>query len=260
MTTYAVLGCTGQTGGSILEILLQSPDNKIRAYVRSKQKLLSMHLGLDKLPNVSIYEAGLDNIDELTKCIAGTQAVFLTAAASENVPGCNVAQQQSACMVEALERLQKQDPHARLPQLIILSSASLEPGLLKDMPGFARAVVKTGFSNIYADLRKAETFLRSYDWIKQVYIKPGGLVHDKQHGHVLSTERTGQSFMSFLDLAAGMVEVADADDDKWNTKNVGVLPASPGTKFEWKVPYFLFKGLLWHFFPGLYPGLSGWLP
>ena len=41
-----------------------------------------------------------------------------------------------------------------------------------------------------------------------------------------------------------MVEVAEADDDKWDSKNVSVVPASPGTKAEWRVPYFALKGLV----------------
>ena len=130
---------------------------------------------------------------------------------------------------------------------------------MQEVPKIGQTVMKMAASHIYDDLRKAETFLRSHDWIKQVYIKPGGLVHDKQRGHALSTKRQ-QTFLSFLDLAAGMVEVADADGDRWDMKNVSVIPASPGTRIEWRIPLFLFRGLMWHFFPFLYPSLSGWLP
>ena len=109
---------------------------------------------------------------------------------------------------------------------------------MKDFPAAAYAVLERAAGHVYHDLRLAEEYLRSHEWIKQVYIKPGGLVHDTPKGHILSTERQ-QTFLSFLDLAAGMVEVADADDDKWDLKNVSVIPASPGTRFEWFVPYFL---------------------
>jgi hypothetical protein len=118
--------------------------------------------------------------------------------------------------------------------------------------------LKTALSYIYSDLRLAEDFLPPHEWIKQVYIKPGGLVQNKPHGDILSTERQ-ETFLSFINLAAGKVEVADADDDKWDFKNVSVVPASPGTKIGWMVPYYCLVGLLFHFLPWSYPYLSRWL-
>jgi hypothetical protein len=113
-----------------------------------------------------------------------------------------------------------------------------------------------GASNVYADLIKAEEYLRSQDsWIASTFVKPGGLVHDKQKGHELSTERQ-QTFLSFLDLAAGMVEVADTEGDKWDMKNVSVLPTARDVKFEWMAPINLVKGLLCHFFTSTYRWLK----
>ena len=259
MATCAVLGSTGQIGGSTLQILLQSPQRKVNAYARSKKRLLALQPGLDSSPNVSIYEGALQDISTLTDCIAGTSVVFLAVGASENIPGCDIAQQQAKAAVEALNELHKHDSQARLPQLIVVSSSSLEKSLCKDIPPIAQWLLHTCASNVYADLRLAEQYLRSHEWIKQVYIKPGGLVHDKPRGHILNTQRQ-ETFLSFLDLAAGMVEVADADDDKWDMQNVSVVPASPGTRVEWRVPYFALKGALCHYMPFLYPYVSSWLP
>ena len=238
MATYAVLGATGSTGGSIVEVLLKSADKKIRPFVRSKEKLLTQRPELESLPNVTIFEGQLQNVETLADCLTGTTAAFLAIGETDNVPGTSVAQEQAKAAVAALELIREQDPNARLPQLIVLSSASLERKLMQDFPAAAYAVLERAAGHVYDDLRLAEEYLRSHEWIKQVYIKPGGLVHDIPKGHILSTERQ-QTFLSFLDLAAGMVEVAEADDDTWDLKNVSVIPAAPGTRFEWFVPYFL---------------------
>ena len=257
---YALLGSTGQVGGSIIEVLQQqSPAKQIHCFARSKQKLLKSRPELESSPNVSMFEGTLEDTDVLTECISGTSAVFMAAAASDNIPNCDVAQQQAKCVVRALGRIRERDANARLPQLIVLSSSSTDPHLNRDIPAIGQMLLHTAASYVYADLSLAEKFLRSQDWVKQVYIKPGGLVHDRPRGHVLDTDRQ-QTFLSFLDLAAGMVEVAEADDDKWDLKSVSVRPASPGTGFEWRIPYFAVKGALWHFLPWLYPYLSGWLP
>lgn len=258
MSSYAVLGATGQIGGSILELLLRSPDNKVHAYVRSKRKLLAQNLELESKLNLTIFEGSITDTQVLKSCVQDTKAVFLAAGASDNVPGCSIAQEQTSSVVQALKALRIEGQN-RLPQLIILSSASLEDHLIRDLPWAAQKVMKMAASHVYVDLRMAETYLRSQDWIKQVYIKPGGLVHDRQRGHVLTTRRQ-ETFLSFLDLAAGMIEVADEESETWNSKNVSVVPAESGTRVDWRVPYLVSKGLLWHFMPSLYPYLGPWLP
>ena len=259
MATYAVLGGTGGVGGSIVTVLLQDPKRHIRVYVRSKRKLSNLRPELESLPNVSIYEGGLDDVEQFTKCVTGTQVVFLSAGASDNIPGCDVARQQARTTVEALTQLRKQDMLVKLPRVVVLSAAPVVDEWMKDMPRIEAAMLRTGLSNVYSDLAKAEAFLRAYDWIDQVYVKPGGLLHDQPRGHELTTSRV-DGFLSFLDCAAGMVEVADAEDGKWNMQNVCVAPATPGTRFNYMAPYVLLKGALWHFFPWLYPSLSKILP
>ena len=67
---------------------------------------------------------------------------------------------------------------------------------------------------------------------------PGGLSHDVQQGHELSEEKQ-QTFISFLDLAAGMVEVADADA-RWDGKHVSVvLKGGRKAKIEYWAPVIL---------------------
>ena len=93
MTSYAVLGGTGQVGGSVLKLLLDSPDKTTNIYVRSKQKLFTSEPRVkEQSSNVQIYEGQLDDIDLLTNCIRGTKAVFMTVAAVSNIPGCHSIQ------------------------------------------------------------------------------------------------------------------------------------------------------------------------
>lgn len=265
MPSYAILGATGQVGSSILDTLLHSstttPSNniEIRAFVRSKQKLLAMRPALKSHPKTTIYEGQMTNTALLASCIQNTRAVFLCIAAIENVPACAVAQEQAHAVVAALENLKPAKP----PKLVILSSASLEPYLMVDLPAVFSVIMKAAASNVYADLRLAESYLRSNapTGTELIFIKPGGLVHDTPVGHRLSTTRQ-QTFLSFADLGAGMVEAADSDAGAWDDAkgNVSVVPARDGTRIEWYVPWYLVKGLLFHFLPGLYPYLIGVLP
>jgi hypothetical protein len=134
---------------------------------------------------------------------------------------------------------------------------------MSDLPSAFVPIMHAAASWVYADLRLAETHLRTHapSNLELIFIKPGGLVHDKPVGHRLSTKRQ-QTFLSFADLGAGMVEAADSPAGRWAEAkgNVSVVPAGEGTRVEWYVPWFLVKGCLFHFWPGLWPYLGGVLP
>jgi hypothetical protein len=277
MPTYAILGATGQVGSSILDVLLKqqqgsSPETKantqdpisIRAFVRSKQRLLTMRPSLSSQSNTTIHEGQITNTTLLASCIANTRAVFLCVAATDNVPYCSIAQETAHTVLAAMETISKSKSGDRLPEkLVILSSASLEPYLMGDLPAPFRVVMHAAASWVYADLRLAETYLRSHTpkGVELVFIKPGGLVHDTPVGHKLSTTRQ-ETFLSFADLGAGMVEAANSESGAWAEAdgNVSVVPAREGTRVEWYVPWFLVKGCLYHFFPAAYPYLVKVLP
>lgn len=266
MPAYAILGATGQVGSSILDSLLQTSTKRtkdpisIRTFVRSKQKLLTMRPALSSHPSTQIYEGQITNHPLLASCIANTRAVFLCVAAIENVPNCSIAQEQAHAVLAALEQIPTSDQPSKL---VILSSASLEPELMGDLPAVFRAIMHTAASNVYADLRLAETYMRSNfpPNVELIFIKPGGLVHDKPVGHRLDTARQ-ETFLSFADLGAGMVEAADSEKGVWDDAkgNVSVVPAREGTRVEWYVPWYLVKGSLFHFLPASYPWLINVLP
>lgn len=253
MPTYAVLGATGNTGQALLHVLLQSPNNHIHAYCRSKSKLERVCSVSAGNKHVRAFEGSLEDVSLLADCIRGTRAVFLAVAIIDNMPGCTIAIDTARVVVAALEKLRTESgARAKLPKLIVLSSASLEESFCGDVPALVHRVLSTAVSNLYKDLAEAESFLRAeQSWISTTFIKPGGLVHDKQKGHQISMT-TAKTPLSFLDLAAGMVEVADSDDGQYDMKNVSVLAAATDVVFPWDGIYFVCTGLLFHFFPWTY--------
>ena len=250
MTSYAVLGATGSTGQSIIKVLLQSPDNKVQAYCRSKTKLLKLLPEVADNKNIQVFEGPLQDVELLASCMRGTKAVFLAVALSDNMPGCTVARDTAHVVIAALERLQ--DEKVKLPKLVVLSSGSTEPKLMSETPLFVKGMALRAFSHIYYDLAEAEKFLRSKEsLVSTTFIKPGVLSQDTQKGHVLSMEQA-RSPVSFLDLAAGMVEVARSDSGQYDMKSVAVNPTSKEVSFPWQSFSNLPWGLLFHFFPWTY--------
>jgi hypothetical protein len=62
-----------------------------------------------------------------------------------------------------------------------------------------------------------------------------------------------KGIVSFMDLAAAMVEVADGGEE-WEGKSVSVDPVGD-VRFPWRNVQLLVMGLVYHFFPWVY----GWL-
>ncbi|KAL4764514.1 NAD(P)-dependent oxidoreductase [Aspergillus foveolatus] len=256
MPSYAVLGATGNTGRAIVQVLLDRADTdtriQIRAYCRSREKLFRVCPAAETSKSLSVFQGRLDNDSLVDECLRGTDAVFLVVAIVDNMPGCTVAMQTAEAVAASLQRLRAADPTMRLPRLVILSSASLEPSFCNDVPAPVHWVLKTAVSHLYRDLAAAEAYLRAQsDWLSATFVKPGGLVHDQACGHEVRLDRA-QTPLSFLDLAAGMVEVADAEDDRYHMRSVSVVPTSTVAIFPWDGVYYTFTGLLFHFFPWTY--------
>ncbi|MCJ1367192.1 hypothetical protein MMC16_006324 [Acarospora aff. strigata] len=251
MPAYAILGATGSTGQALLDNLLKAPEYTVNAYVRSKSKLERLRPGISKTDKVNIFEGDLHDIPLITRCIADVSAVFAVVASNENIPNITVAQDTAHVIVAALCNLRTQNPAARIPKIVFLSSATLNPHFCRHQPAIAHSVLATAFSNVYGDLARAEEYLRLHkSWLNATFIQPGGLVHDAKKGHALSLTAE-KTFLSYLDLAAGMIEVANAEG-KYHWMGIAVVPTAKDVKIEWRVPLFLAKGLLFHFLPWMY--------
>jgi uncharacterized protein YbjT (DUF2867 family) len=110
MPTYAVLGATGNTGQSLLQVLTQSSTNRIHAYCRSKAKLEHLQPDIIASPNVKVFEGNLNDTETIRDCIKDTHAVFLAVAVSGNVPGNTIAQDTARVVITALQQLQTSAP------------------------------------------------------------------------------------------------------------------------------------------------------
>ncbi|KAI5268120.1 hypothetical protein E4T47_07894 [Aureobasidium subglaciale] len=255
MPTYSVLGATGNTGQSLLQVLTQDSSNKIHAYCRSKSKLERLQPDIVASPNVQVFEGSLDNTEVIRDCIKDTHAVFLAVAVSGNVPGNTIAQDTAHVVLQALRELRDTNTEAKLPKLVVLSAVATEPAFAAEMPALALAVLFRAESNIYNDLIAAEKMLhKEQDWLSVTFVKPGALTVDTPKGHQL-TLKGAKGVVSFLDLAAAMVEVADSGD-AYDWKAVSVNPTANDVAFPWQNIPFLVKGLIYHFFPFAYQWLG----
>lgn len=255
MPSYAILGATGATGHSILEHLKTSPENRINVYVRSKPKLEGMFPGITSEPNVHIFEGGMKDASLISRCVAGVSAVFSVIATNENVPKTSLAEDTARILVAALRKIREEDAQARLPRVVVLSSCTVNEHLSRHTSRLGHWIVHCAFRHIYDDLERAEAYYRqNEDWLNAVFIQPGGLVEAEQTGHELSTDICGGGFLSYGDLAAGMIEVADAGE-KYDWKGVAVVPKGKGADFQFGVVRNFIHGLSLYCFPWLY----GWI-
>ena len=134
MPTYAVLDATGSVGQSLLNIILLSPTNKIHTYCRSSQELKDLAPSIASNKQVEVFEGSLQDTPLLASCLRGTEAAFLAVAEVKNKPGCSIARESAHTVVPTLLLLRKQKSETKLPRLIVLSSASLDHGLMSGTP------------------------------------------------------------------------------------------------------------------------------
>lgn len=261
--TYAVLGATGQCGLALMELLLARESVRINAYCRNRSKLYRLLPGIVDDTRVEVYEGSINEEKLLANCTRGCSAVFLVASTNDNVPGCHISQDLAHSIVGAFKRLVKSHGDSKtrstitLPKLCLLSSSTIDNHLSRHMGTFFRHIITRSAFHVYEDLRLGEEILRrEEDWITTIYMKPGGLSVDVQLGHELSIDED-QTFISYLDVAAGMIEACEDPNGQWDMKNVSVRNvAGVGTAgFPPGTPACIFFGLVRYFIPFLHPYL-----
>lgn len=260
---YAVLGATGNCGLALMQLLLAQKGVKINAYCRSQTKLYRLLPEVVNNNRVEIYEGSIKDEELLANCTRNCNAVFLVASTNDNVPGCRISQDLAHGIIGAFKRLKNSHDDSEtvstvvLPKLCLLSSSTLDNHLSRHMGTFFRYILTRSAFHIYEDLRLGEIILRQEDdWITTIYMKPGGISVDVQRGHELSLEED-QTFVSYLDVAAGMIEACDDPQGQWDMKNVSVRNvAGVGTaRFPPGTPACIIFGLVRYFFPFLHPYL-----
>lgn len=258
MATYAILGATGATGGSILQLLLNTSKSEEHAtlhiLVRSRAKLLRQIPSLEARDDAQVFEGSIDDMSALSACLAETDVIFSCIAQNESIPGMNIAQETSKQIIETLKQAKANRPKFRAPHVIILSAAPVNPVLAAKMPSFVRWLVTRAYSHVYADLRVAEQMYRDEkDWLPATFVQPPGLTQGISYGHRLHHgEGALLAFISYSDLAAAMIDVARrGPDEHYNW--VSVASAGKGPKPKLNVLLLSqVKGLLAHFSPGLW--------
>ncbi|KAL8791932.1 MAG: hypothetical protein Q9195_005508 [Heterodermia aff. obscurata] len=260
MPTYAILGATGSTGQSLLSLLLQNPNNRAHVYVRSRSKLENLSPKLCANDNIQIFQGALDDIPLIASCVAHTSVVFSVIGANKSFPGMRVVQDAAHSVVAAMCCLHAQHPEMPLPKILFLSSAGINPRHNRQVSPAIIAIGHAALSYAYEDLKQAEAYLRLHkSWLNVTFIQTGGLTNDVQRGHKLTLDGTNRdmgSFISYPDVAAGMIEVAEDEGNQYNWKGVGLFPTSGDVKFNWGAPMIFVRGLVAHFVPSAYWALK----
>ncbi|KAL4815785.1 hypothetical protein BDW67DRAFT_185504 [Aspergillus spinulosporus] len=246
MTAYAVLGSTGNCGRAIIHNLLRRPDAQIKAYCRSKAKLVRLLPEVDEHKRVEVFEGSIHDEQVLAACIRDCHAVFLVVSTNDNIPGCHLAQDTASTVIRALQKIKK------APKLILLSSATIDDHFSRHVPFLLRQILLRSASYVYHDLLETEKLLRAEShWLTTIFIKPGALSVDEQRGHALSLTDES-SPLSYLDLAAAMIEAVDDPDGRYDMRDVSVVNTNGPAKFPTGTPFCILMGLMRHFFPFLH--------
>jgi putative NADH-flavin reductase len=260
MPTYAVLGSTGNCGSALIRSLLnQGPDIRINAYCRNRTKLYKVIPEVIDNKNVEVFEGSFADEDLMNRCLGGTKAVFMAVTSNDNIPGIRLNTDTALAVVRALYRLRSEAGAESYvpPKLVLLSACCFDEHLGRNMSVWFRPIMLRAASNVYMDLQRAEDVLRSHDqWIKSIFIKPAGLSPDIARGHRLTFDEE-ESFVSYSDLANGMIEAADDEEGRYDGRSVGVINKvrGQGAKFPGGTLMCISMGFVRHFLPWMHPYL-----
>ncbi|OKL55330.1 hypothetical protein UA08_09371 [Talaromyces atroroseus] len=251
--TYAVLGSTGNCGRALIQNILDSkPDARIHAYCRNRTKLLRLLPDIKEGGKVKVFEGSIENIELMNSCLHGCHTVFLVVSTNDNIPGYHVAQDTATAVIKSLRNTKRDENTAQAPRLVLLSSATIDDHFSRHVPYLLRLILLRSASHVYNDLIETEKLLRAEeDWLTTIFIKPGALSVDIQRGHALSLTDE-ESPVSYLDLAAAMIEAADDENGIYDMRNVSVVNTNGAAKFPTGTPMCIAMGLLRHYFPFLH--------
>ncbi|KAH8701031.1 hypothetical protein BGW36DRAFT_375426 [Talaromyces proteolyticus] len=260
MPTYAVLGSTGNCGSAVVRRLLEkSSDTKIKAYCRNKAKLYTVIPEVIDNKQVEVFEGSIGDDALMDDLLRGTKAVFLAVTSNDNIPGIRLNTDTALAVLRSIYRLRDEAGPASYvpPKLVQLSASAMDDHLARTMSKAFRWIIVRAASRIYADLQRAEDIMRSHDhWIESIFIKPSGLSPDIARGHRLTFDEQ-ESFVSYMDIAGGMLEVADDEEGRYAGRNVGVVNkvTGQGARVPGGTPLCIALGFVRHYFPWMHPYL-----
>lgn len=262
MPTYTLLGASGSTGSAILRYLLSSPTEglKLNILVRNKPKLLKAFPRLEETttPTIRITEGSSTDVTGLHHVLSSTDVLFMCVGDNESKPGVSLVYDSVAAIISTLQTLRDSEgSQYRIPTVIQVRSASLNPNLSKQAPWLVLQIVEFCQHYEYKDVVHACDLYASSaqeGLLTYIFVDPPAL-HDP-----LGTERTGHKLISvekqsisinYADLGAAMCEVAERRTE-FLGKGVGVS-ATGKVRQTWGT-------LIWYLVLGVKHRLWEWLP
>ena len=123
----------------------------INTYRRNKTKLQGLLPELIDHKSVSVFEGSVLDVNLVATCLYGCKAVFMVVTSHDNIPGCHLGQDQARSVIAALGKLKSSSTPGsmRIPKLILLSSATIDYHLARDMPWWFRPIMLTAASHVY---------------------------------------------------------------------------------------------------------------
>lgn len=244
MPTYALLGATGSTGSAVLRCLLSEPseDTKLNILVRSKSKLLKAFPNLEKATalRTQIIEGSSTDPAALEDCLDDADVVFMCVGSNESKAGTSLSFDTANAIIRTLQMLRKlQGSEYKIPTIIQLRSASLNPALARQAPRLVRRAVSFCLHYNYEDIKRACALYEvaaSQDLLDYIFVDPP-TIHDAdgitRTGYKLISTETQETALSYADLGAAICEIA-AQGDELRNQPVGVT-ATGNVKVTWGV-------------------------
>jgi hypothetical protein len=224
MPTYALLGATGSTGSAILRHLIAHPPSSLHLniFVRSKSKLLVLFPTFETSPP---FPLTITEGTPSTTSPAATRAALLSAdvilaciGSNYSTPGITLIADTARAIIAALQfHRETQGSKYKVPTIVQLRSASLNPALKAQVPWLGRHLVSFLFGHVYADLTVACGLFESSPegLLQYIYVDPPA-IHDPEGiagptGHKLLVEEGERQKpdISYADLGVAFCEIAE---------------------------------------------------
>lgn len=158
------------------------------------------------------------------------KAVFLVVTTNDNIPDCRLSQDRAASVIQALQKIKADSPpEVKLPKLVLFSFASIDEHLSRNLPGW--------FPTHHARRRFARLRGLAPDGGVSALARRLGFNHPHQAGGSVARHRARghrmtldeeESFASYLDPSAGVIEAADEEGGQYEGRNVSVLNLTRG--------------------------------
>ncbi|EPE25202.1 NAD(P)-binding Rossmann-fold containing protein [Glarea lozoyensis ATCC 20868] len=254
MPTFAILGATGLTGQQLVHTLLQNPENKLNLYVRSRSKLTKLFPNITENKQVRIFQGSMNDIKLVSACLDSTKVVFSVLASNDSRPGMTIARDAAATILSALRNLKDRDSSAKLPRVVVLSSASMNPLLYANEPWLVHLVVFNAFWHMYYDLGEAiKLYIKEIEGgnlgIDIRFVEPGALKEGDVSGRVSLARDKVTDVVTYGDLAQAMVQTGE--DEKLELRRVGVVVDGKKLGLPPGIALTVLDGLAWSFAPWL---------